>query len=294
LYTISRFTPSSSTSPDTPTSVFTFTPSTLTSLSDDGEPPYTFNDTNLRPFTNYSYVLTVCNSADCTASEPRHALTLEDTPTGFPAPSLRVDSSSDIAVMWVEPNMPNGLITSYLLIRLSQGLGRVSEDCCAAYLTGNSRLPDGCGIVGMFEANVSTAQDGGLLPFSFYQYCLVVSNSADSAASEASEVVQTSPAPMPVRGPAINATTVSSTAVLVEWGRVEEEELLGPFSGYELHVRVLGMPGLGEVVFRGSDQFFLVENLQASTKYVFTVSISNGEGVAFSENVSAITEEGSE
>ena len=213
---------------------------------------------------------------------------------GVLAPFLRVDSSSVITVSWVEPSMPNGMITSYVLLRLSHGFGRVSEDCCSAYLVGSFRLPGECGLVGVFGANVSMVEDGGLMQFSFYQYCLIVSNSADSAASEPSEVVRTSPAPMPVRGPPINASTLSSTVVLVEWGHVEEEELLGPFSGYELYVRELSMPGLGQVVFRGSDQFFMADNLQPNTEYVFTVSVSNGVGVAFSENVSATTEDGSE
>lgn len=220
-------------------------------------------------------------------------LTLEDTPIGFLAPSLRVDSSNEITVSWAEPGMPNGIIASYILLRLSHGFGRVSQDCCAAYMTNRSSLPVECLVASSFGAEVMAYQDGGLLPYSFYQYCLIVQNSVGSASSGQSEIVRTSPAPMPRAGVSINATTLNSTAIVVQWGVLDAADLLGPFSGYELYLRIAGTPGLGDVIFQGFDQSFTATSLLASTEYLFTVSISNGVGTAFSDNISAITEEGS-
>ncbi len=227
-------------------------------------------------------------------SEPALVRTLEATPTGFLPPSLRVDSSSEVTVSWAKPAMPNGVILSYVLLRLSQGFETVAEDCCSAYLANISGLPQQCMVAAVVGAEVNSVLESGLLPYSFYQYCVIVGNSVGSISSGHSDTVRTSPAPMPLRGPVINATTVNSTAILVQWDSLGVEDLLGPFSGYELYIRESSMSGLGTVIFQGNDLSFVATDLLASTEYVFTVSVSNSVGSTFSENISATTEEGSE
>lgn len=293
LYTITRSTPSSSSSSLTRT--FNFSPSTLPGLEDEEEGVYSFNDTGLLPFTNYSYILTVCNGAGCSDSPPASELTLEDTPTGVAMPTVFTVSSGEILIQWVEPSMPNGEILMYDLLRLSLGFDDGSIEtvnCCEESLTNSSVFLEQCSQVTTTQAN--DFNDDSLRPFSFYRYCIVASNGAGSAASNLSLLVQTSPASMPQLGPTLNATTINSTAIFLQWGALEILDLLGPLDGYTLYVRLPGDPLPGEVLFQGLDQTFTATGLRASTEYVFTVEVSNGVGSVFGNNASATTDEGGE
>lgn len=283
MYTITR----------TPARIFTFAPSSLPELTDEGT--YVFNDTGLRPFTNYTYVLRICTGGGCTDSEPSTELTLEGTPTGMATPTTAVVSSSEIRVEWEEPSMPNGIVQSYLLFRQAHGFQSPSgptNSCCEAHVQGGDDMPATCTQVAATGGNMYL--DGGLRPFSFYSYCLVATNNAASAHSPTSPPTQTSPAPELLASPTLNATTLNSTAVFLEWDMLELSELLGPLEGYTVYVRVGGAPGLGEAVFEGRDQSFTATGLLASTQYVFVVEVSNGVGSALSNNATATTEEGSE
>ena len=143
--------------------------------------------------------------------------------------------------------------------------------------------------------NALTTLDTNLDPFTFYTYCLIATNNVDSTFSRLATPTQTSPAFMPLRGPVLNATTLNSTAVFLEWDALDVSELLGPLQGYTLYVRVSGTPGLGEILSQGGqDQQFTATNLLASTEYVFVVLVSNGEGATPSNNATATTAEGSE
>ena len=285
MYTVTRF-PSSS--------VFSFPPLPLPPLTSDGT--YVFNDTGLRPFTEYSYVLRVHTGGGFTDSSPTAELTLEDTPTGVAPPTTVAVSFSEIRVEWVEPIMPNGIIQLYDIFRVTIGFestGETPPNCCDVFLQGVDPLPDQCSR--LTSTNLTSHLDTNLEPFTFYAYCLVATNNADSGFSGLATPTQTNPAPMPLRGPVLNATTLNSTAVLLEWDSLDISELLGPLRGYTLYVRVSGTPGLGEVLSQGvQEQQFVATDLQASTEYVFVVLVSNGVGATPSNNATATTAEGSE
>ena len=288
MYTVTR----SSASLDS--RVFSFTPSTLPPLAGDGT--YLLNDTGLRPFTNYSYVLTVCTGGGCMDSGMSAEVTLEDTPTGVVTPTAMVVGASEIRVEWAEPSVPNGIIQSYSLFRAF--LGFTDEEapppnCCELYMQNDDPLPDQCSLA--TTTNLTSHLDTNLDPFTFYAYCLVATNNADSGFSGLATPTQTSPAPMPLRGPALNATTLNSTAIFLEWDALDISELLGPLDGYTLHIRVSGAVGLGEILAQGvQEQQFTATDLQASTEYVFVVLVSNGVGATPSNNATATTAEGSE
>ena len=228
-------------------------------------------------------------------------MTLEATPTGVAAPMATTQSFSEIAATWSAPQMPNGIIQSYLLLRKFIGFESVDDDglnCCEDFLriaspSNNGTLADVCQLVTMTAAEVTAHSDDELRPYTFYRYCILVTNNADSAFSPQTPPTRTAVAPMPLIGPELNATTVNSTAIELVWGSLEVSELLGPLVEYTLYIKVAGDQGLGEILFRGLDQFYTAVNLLASTEYVFVVSVSNGEGVAFGNNASALTDEGS-
>jgi usherin len=289
-YTITRLPPSPST--------ITFTPDTLPDLESDEF--YTHVDQNLNPFTTYNYTLTVCTNGGCTESIIASVMTLEATPTGVAAPMATTQSFSEIETTWSAPQMPNGIIQSYILLRKFLGFESVDNglNCCEDFLRiaspgSNGTLADVCQLVTMTTTEVTAHTDDELRPYTFYQYCILAMNNADSAFSPQTPPTRTAVAPMPLIGPELNATTVNSTAIELVWGSLEVSELLGPLVEYTLYIKVAGDQGLGEVLLRGLDQFYTAVNLLASTEYVFVVSVSNGEGIAFGNNASALTDEGS-
>ena len=250
----------------------------------------------------------VCTSGGCTESLVAMVTTQEATPMGVASPTATALSFSEIEVTWLAPQMPNGIIQNYRLLRKFIGFESVEDslNCCENFLQTamtsegsgnyNSSEPtqaDVCQLVTMTSAQITAHIDDELRPYTFYQYCVVVTNNANSAFSPQTPPIQTDVAPMPLTGPELNATTLNSTAVELVWGSLEISELFGPLVEYTLYIKVAGDQGLGDILFRGLDQSYTAVNLLASTEYVFVVSVSNGEGVAFGNSTSAVTDEGS-
>ena len=189
--------------------------------------------------------------------------------------------------------MPNGMIVTYTLLQLSLGLDTFFLDCCEEYLTNYTILSRQCSLVSTTGPDRTDFLVEGLDSFSFYQYCIVVSNNADSVSSDLSPLAQTAPASMPRAGPVLNASALNSTSIFLQWGALDISDLLGPFDGYMLYIRLAGTSGLGELIFEGVDQSFTATNLMPTTEYMFAVAVSNGVGSTLSNNASATTEEGS-
>ena len=245
---------------------------------------YIFTDVGLLPFTNYSYVLTICTNGGCTNSSTARNTTLEDTPQGISVPTAIITNSSTISLSWAPPTQPNGIIQSYDILRRDLGfvdlIGNVSN-CCEEYVVlssqaGNSSvvLSDSCSYVAETSPESLSYIDTALQAYSFYQYCIITSNNADSAYSGLTTPTQTSPAPMPAVGPQLNASTINSTAIYLTWGSLDISELLGPLEGYTLYGRPSRGVGLGEVLFTGLEQSYTATDLIASTEYVFVVSMT--------------------
>ena len=224
---------------------------------------------------------------------------------GVPIPTTISFSFSEIGVNWSAPGMPNGVIESYRLLRKIVGFELVEDNmnCCEDFLRSTESIGSGDGQLGLSDAcqlvTMTTAQDtyhvdDELRPFTYYQYCVVATNNANSAFSPQTPPTQTGVAPTPLIGPELNATTVNSTAIELTWGSLEISDLLGPLVEYTLYIKVAGEEGLGDILFTGLEQSYTAVDLLASTEYVFVVSVSNGEGVAFGNNASAVTDEGSE
>ena len=221
-------------------------------------------------------------------------VTLEDTPQGISTPIAISLNSSAILVSWQEPTQPNGVIVRYTVLRRSLGFYNSTAglaNCCEEYVVSGNASQQ-CDFITETVPEVTSYTDTTLQAFSFYQYCTVVTNGADSSYSEFSFPTQTDPSPMPLVGPALNATTINSTAIQLYWGSLEISELLGPLEGYTLYGEIAGSPGLGDVLFTGLEQSYVATGLIASTEYVFVVSVSNGRGDTLGNSASATTEEG--
>lgn len=240
---------------------------------------FIYEDTSLSPYTNYTYFLTACTSADCSSSDVVWTVTDEAMPTGLSAPLTSTISESSIFITWDIPTEPNGIVQSYDVFQQSFSFEvpidvATLPNCCEEYLNANRTVLSGnCRKVVQVDADNLNYTVSGLQPYSNYRYCLIVTNGAGATFSPTSNVTQTSAALMPISGPILNATTVNSTAIYLSWSSLDVSQLLGPFSGYSLYRRLAGHEGYGEVIYMGNDQEFTTTNLVASTEYTFTVSL---------------------
>lgn len=194
--------------------------------------------------------------------------------------------------------MPNGEIQVYNLLRYPLGFddsgASEAPNCCQEFALASDSISEDCSVVTTSTTTADNFLDDELDPFSFYLYCIVATNNVESGFSSLTTPTQTSPAPMPRIGPTLNATTINSTAIYLEWEPLETPDLLGPLEGYTLYVRTAATPGIGDALFEGEDILsFIATGLLASTEYTFVVEVSNRIGSAFGNNASATTEEGS-
>lgn len=76
-----------------------------------------FTDTQLNPSTTYAYIVIANNGFDSSQSSPVVTKTLDDSPAKIPPPTLTVLSPTSIAATWSVPEITNGDIVSYALLR---------------------------------------------------------------------------------------------------------------------------------------------------------------------------------
>ena len=77
----------------------------------------TFIDTGLLSYSIYKYAVTAENSVGSTQSDFVSQRTDEGVPEGLDAPNVQPILSTEILILWSSPSSPNGIITSYEVIR---------------------------------------------------------------------------------------------------------------------------------------------------------------------------------
>lgn len=76
---------------------------------------FSYTDSQLLPFSTYSYAVLACTGGGCCTSEPTSITTPEAPPSGVSPPVLWVVSAHQINVSWSMPSIPNGKIVKYSL-----------------------------------------------------------------------------------------------------------------------------------------------------------------------------------
>ena len=74
-----------------------------------------FTDTDLTPFTAYTYTLQACTDGGCGFSPSATNTTFEAIPEDFNSVQALAISESSIAAEWEEPSSPNGIILRYMV-----------------------------------------------------------------------------------------------------------------------------------------------------------------------------------
>lgn len=87
------------------------------SVSVSGSLRTTYTDYNLKPGTEYAYVVVARNGKGSVESLESHARTWAAAPSGFDPPTLSAVSATSMQVSWKIPAHPNGVIVNYTVYR---------------------------------------------------------------------------------------------------------------------------------------------------------------------------------
>lgn len=199
-----------------------------------------FTDIGLLPFTTYSYVIEACTNRGCILSPSSSVRTSEGTPSGLGAPLASPLSESSISVQWSPPQMPNGVITSYMITILPVGISITTTD---------------------LARNVTNLQ-----PFTLYTVRLEACNSV--GCTQSTGTVQTLESLPEFISPP-QAMAINSSAILVSWSPPQRPN--GVIVNYQLRRN-------GSIIFSGSDTSFTDSGLAPNRPYAYTIQAFTGVG----------------
>ncbi|XP_063775500.1 usherin [Pseudophryne corroboree] len=211
----------------------------LIHVSTAGRRQYTVS--GLRPYTKYVFFLTACTSVGCNSSQMASGYTSPAPPQGVRLEPCHVTiNSSVLELYWTEPEMPNGMISQYRLIRNRTVISTRSGD----YLR---------------------FTDVGLQPNSRYFYQLEARTEAGSNVSNI-YVVET-PGETPEKIPVpYNVTVLGPDSVFVAW------DVPGVYNpSMPLEYNILLNAGCMDVHPAGGKQFIILEDLIPGAQYYIRV-----------------------
>ncbi|XP_033110841.1 usherin-like [Anneissia japonica] len=221
---------------------------------------YIDEDPTLEPNMEYEYRVTSFNTAGQATSSWATVRMLEAPPEGLEPPQFSLITSTSVLVNIQEPAKPNGIITSYAIMRNSTELSRTTA---------------------------SSYSDEGLQPFTYYAYSVKACTSRGCTTSEPGYVQTLQSVPIGLASPIIVQEGVDF--IEVSWQGPEETN--GIIEKYELYSRpacpLTSQPfpqRCTEVSFskayQGLSTNFTLRNLKPYTSYEFQASAYNSEGRA--------------
>ena len=222
----------------------------------------------LLPFTNYTFVLEVCNSAGCTKGGPQILITGEVAPQGQLPPSVGTTTATSVTLQWRAPLSPNGVILQYdILRRLSTARRRRQVSETVVYSTNNTNKA------------TFVYTDSGLSPYTTYQYKIRAVNSRGRIDSEWINVKTASAPPSGFADP--NVTALDGYNVRVQWTRPQTPN--GQIQYYEIYRNGSKIQTLSALAFVDS-------KLSPATTYRYSVRVCTVGGCTASGTVSIVTQ----
>jgi len=210
----------------------------------------TYTVRRLSPFTTYTLQLEVCNSAGCSRGMEQNATTAEISPVGQQAPELTVLSANIIQLTWGPPEIPNGIIVQYDIIRqLSAPFGTNISISTATVFSNVS------------DVITRVYVDSSLQPFTFYEYAIRAINSAGQTVGPfaTAQTSQSIPEQIPV--PTLEVTSPSE--IRISWNSPAIP------NGIVTEYRVVRN---GIVIRSTLDRFFVDMGLMPFTEYRYSIS----------------------
>ncbi|XP_037397596.1 usherin [Pygocentrus nattereri] len=238
--------------------------------------------TSLVPYTNYSITILACSGGGgyvggCTESLPTSVTTLPTIPQGLASLSVVAISESFLAVSWRPPSRPNGPNMRYELLRrkTQQPLAsRPPEDFNRWYH--------------VYAGDKLFHEDKGLSRYTWYEYQLLVHNDVGYASGEpAVGVTLAGPPHTPAN---VSALVLNHTAVLVNWTTPTLQDLQGRAELYFLTVN--SSQESQTLRLDPSVTSFVISDLQPSTEYTLSLTVSNGAHSITSPEVTCTTTDG--
>ncbi|MBN3306045.1 USH2A protein, partial [Amia calva] len=221
--------------------------------------------TGLKPHTNYSFTVSACTSAGCSASQPSMGRTLQAAPRGvWSRPRHVIISSAAVELYWTEPLELNGIVSQYQLIR------------------------DGVSIFSGDRGNRSYT-DTGLQPNTRYVYQLEASTGGGSNMSD-KYVIQT-PVSSPERIPdPYNVSSIGPRSIFVSWTPPGIFNTTMPVD-YSVLLNIASDRPL--IRAAGRDLFLLVEGLSPFTDYEIRIQACQEDGCGVGRGAHVRTSEAS-
>ena len=215
---------------------------------------FSFSVFNLRPFITYRYQVVAINGAGNKTSVVTVATTLEAPPTSIEPPSVFVLSSSEILVVWSEPEELNGLLQGYVLYRDDSDISSI-----------------------IFNTFFS---DNGLEPFTSYTYTVEVCTNGGCINS--SRVSNTTFEALPGGFLDPEVTDIQARSILFTWQPPVSPN--GIITEY-----VLTLLNNNTVIFRSLALSFMYQNLLPYTNYSLLLEVCNSIGCVASNRTDVET-----
>ena len=210
------------------------------------------NSSDIRPYTNYTYIITACTKVGCADGPRGFVTTLEAPPERVHPPDLQIRSSRVIEVNWREPTIPNGQIIWYTLYRDSVSICNTTGVC---QFERPSR--------GKYRYT-----DRSLKPHTLYSYVLEASTIAGSTNSSVAH--RRTPQSTPEGIPSPTLTPQSSSSILVTW--TEPRDPNGIITNYSV------LQDTGIEHYAGVNLRFTVTGLQPFTDNNFQIKACTVQG----------------
>ncbi|XP_052593935.1 usherin [Peromyscus californicus insignis] len=205
---------------------------------------FNYTDSQLLPFSTYSYAVLACTSGGCHTSRTNAITTPEAPPSGVSPPVLWAIGASQINVSWSPPSMQNGKIAKYLLRCNGQ-----------EYMAGQG-----------LSFLVSNLQ-----PFTQYSISLVACTNGGCTASQTVST-RTMEAPPENMDPPILQVT-GSESIEITWKPPRKPH--GQIRSYELRRD-------GAIVYTGLETRYHDFTLTPGVEYGYSVTATNSQGRALS------------
>lgn len=186
----------------------------------------------LEPFTVYTLVLEACTAAGCTQTFPHHVQTDEASPLSQLPPQIKPLNATHIQLTWSPPGHPNGKIVEYDIVKRSiqeTSLGNrknMVESVVFRQLNA--------------ESMVFAYTDGGLKPWTYYEYKVRAWNSAGYTDSTWTVGQTSQAAPTFILPPKLSYDSQNPNYIMIQWFKPEEDN--GKILYYKLQKNNVTLP----------------------------------------------------
>ncbi|XP_041418335.1 usherin [Xenopus laevis] len=223
----------------------------------------------LQPYTNYTLVLEACTAAGCTRTFPQLAQTEETFPASQPPPVIHFVNSSHVELYWSPPMYPNGKLKQYNVVkRWSHKNPSANKDSMNENIVFTERHT---------SSEIFTYVDGGLHPWTNYEYKIRVWNSFGYTDSSWTLVQTTQAAPIHLPPPKVFHVEKIPHRLVIQWSRPGEDN--GIILLYRLHRNNITF----HFTFDSETFSYIDEGLLAYTEYSYSVTACTLGGCTTSE-----------